>query len=122
MLMCNKDKKYEVLRQVAIIPSNSASNADTFYEQVLEPQILAQANRWRLFQIPPHAPSLFPNYAFGSICHATPPPRPPLQPNAQQSQHKVSIRNIFGQSITLLAKSLSPHLSHRTTWLPTLPC
>ncbi len=38
-IFCNKDEKYEVLRQVAIIPCNSASNAYTFYEQVLEPQI-----------------------------------------------------------------------------------
>lgn len=38
-IFCNKDENYEVLRQVAIIPSNSASNAYTFYEQVLKPQI-----------------------------------------------------------------------------------
>lgn len=34
-----KDKKYKKLSQIAIIPSNSAGNADTFYEQVLMPQI-----------------------------------------------------------------------------------
>lgn len=38
-IFCNKDEKYKVLRQVAIIPSNSASNADTFYRQVIEPQL-----------------------------------------------------------------------------------
>ena len=38
-IFCNKDEKYKVLRQVAIIPSNSAGNADAFYEQVLMPQI-----------------------------------------------------------------------------------
>lgn len=38
-IFCNKDEKYKVLRQIAIIPSNSAGNADTFYEQVLMPQI-----------------------------------------------------------------------------------
>ena len=38
-VFCNKDDKYKVLRQIAIIPSNSAGNADTFYEQVLMPQI-----------------------------------------------------------------------------------
>ncbi|MGN0213847.1 MAG: ATP-dependent nuclease [Muribaculaceae bacterium] len=34
-----KDEKYKKLSQIAIIPSNSAGNADTFYEQVLMPQI-----------------------------------------------------------------------------------
>lgn len=38
-IFCNKDEKYKVLRQVAIIPSNSASNAETFYRQVIEPQL-----------------------------------------------------------------------------------
>ncbi len=38
-VFCNKDEKYKALRQIAIIPSNSAGNADTFYEQVLMPQI-----------------------------------------------------------------------------------
>lgn len=38
-VFCNRDEKYKVLRQIAIIPSNSAGNADTFYEQVLMPQI-----------------------------------------------------------------------------------
>ena len=38
-IFCNKDEKYKALRQIAIIPSNSAGNADTFYEQVLMPQI-----------------------------------------------------------------------------------
>lgn len=34
-----RDEKYKTLSQIAIIPSNSAGNADTFYEQVLMPQI-----------------------------------------------------------------------------------
>ena len=34
-----KEEKYKKLSQVAIIPSNSASNADTFYNQVIFPQI-----------------------------------------------------------------------------------
>lgn len=38
-IFCNKDEKYKALRQIAIIPSNSAGNADAFYEQVLMPQI-----------------------------------------------------------------------------------
>ena len=38
-VFCNKDERYKALRQIAIIPSNSAGNADTFYEQVLMPQI-----------------------------------------------------------------------------------
>ena len=38
-ILCKQDKKYNVLHQIAIIPSNSAGNADTFYEQVLMPQI-----------------------------------------------------------------------------------
>ena len=38
-IFCNKDEKYKVLQQIAIIPSNSAGNADTFYDQVLMPQI-----------------------------------------------------------------------------------
>lgn len=38
-IFCKKDEKYKLLHQVAIIPSNSAGNADAFYEQVLLPQI-----------------------------------------------------------------------------------
>lgn len=38
-IFCNRDEKYKVLQQLAIIPSNSAGNADTFFEQVLMPQI-----------------------------------------------------------------------------------
>ena len=38
-IFCDKDERYKALRQIAIIPSNSAGNADTFYEQVLMPQI-----------------------------------------------------------------------------------
>lgn len=38
-IFCNKDEKYKALRQIAIIPSNSAGNADAFYEQILMPQI-----------------------------------------------------------------------------------
>ena len=34
-----REEKYKKLSQVAIIPSNSASNADTFYNQVISPQI-----------------------------------------------------------------------------------
>ena len=34
-----KEEKYKKLSQIAIIPSNSASNADTFYNQVILPQI-----------------------------------------------------------------------------------
>lgn len=34
-----RDEKYTTLSQIAIIPSNSAGNAYTFYEQVLMPQI-----------------------------------------------------------------------------------
>lgn len=35
----SKEEKYKKLSQIAIIPSNSASNADTFYNQVILPQI-----------------------------------------------------------------------------------
>lgn len=38
-IFSTKDEKYKKLSQIAIIPSNSAGNADTFYEQVLMPQI-----------------------------------------------------------------------------------
>ena len=38
-VFCKKDERYKSLYQIAIIPSNSASNADTFYQQVIEPQI-----------------------------------------------------------------------------------
>lgn len=38
-IFSKKEEKYKSLSQIAIIPSNSAGNADTFYEQVLMPQI-----------------------------------------------------------------------------------
>lgn len=38
-IFVKKDEKYKSLYQIAIIPSNSAGNADAFYEQVLMPQI-----------------------------------------------------------------------------------
>ncbi len=38
-VFCKHNEKYKSLHQIAIIPSNSAGNADTFYEQVIEPQI-----------------------------------------------------------------------------------
>jgi len=38
-IFSTKNEKYKTLSQIAIIPSNSAGNADTFYEQVLMPQI-----------------------------------------------------------------------------------
>lgn len=38
-ILSSKEEKYKKLSQIAIIPSNSASNADTFYNQVILPQI-----------------------------------------------------------------------------------
>lgn len=38
-IFSKKEEKYKKLSQIAIIPSNSASNADTFYNQVILPQI-----------------------------------------------------------------------------------
>ena len=38
-IFSKKEEKYKSLYQIAIIPSNSASNASTFYEQIIKPQI-----------------------------------------------------------------------------------